>query len=472
MNKESISQAEQPRSINRNGGTPQLLLIVAGAILVVAVLIAICMSGIGAAYWLTAINRTATSTIEETPTSITLVDPTITPMPGVPTPRPTSTIPPTPSMPVECEYDPHGCAVVEKGDTIKIGYAGPTEGDYSVFGIDISQGGLIAIEDLGEFDGHQFELVIENTGGTPAGGAAVASRFVSIPSMVAIAGHTFSGSTEAAIPIYDEAGFPMLSPSATNPALIEMGSSVFNRIMYTDPRQGVITADYIYNTLGATRIAIMHDGGAYGQGMAEIVESEFESLGGEVVAFIEIIPGETDYSAALADIDEFQPEVLYYGGYDSDAAIIRNQMAASALEDVILFGVDGVFGQNFLDLAGENAEGTYATSLFPAGSPEKDAFDARYEATYGVPPGTLSPFTWYGYDIVAALISVAKDVAIESGGRLYFPRSAMVEGVRNLEGYRGLTGIITCDEVGECNTAGPTFFIVRGGEWVEADRGR
>jgi branched-chain amino acid transport system substrate-binding protein len=379
-----------------------------------------------------------------------------------------------------CKADPYGCAVVEQGDTIKIGFAGPTLGEYSQFGIDMSQGGLLAIEDYGEFNGYQFELVIEDTGGTPAGGVAVASRFASIPSMVAIAGHTFSGSTEATIPIYDEAGFPMLSPSATRPTLTEMGSSVFNRIMYTDPGQGVFTADFIYNTLGATRIAIMHDGGAYGQGMAEAVRMAFEGLGGNVVAFEEIVPGKTEYNTEVARINQMAAEVIYFGGYDSEAAVIRNQMASFGMDDIIFVGSDGVFGsyldglmgQYYLDLTQENAEGTYAASLFPASSPEKDSFDARYEATYGVPPGTLSPFTWGGYDVVAALISVAKDVAIESGDRLYFPRSAMVEGVRNLEGYQGLTGIITCNEIGECNTAGPTFFIVEGGEWVEAEQSR
>ncbi|MBN1121295.1 MAG: branched-chain amino acid ABC transporter substrate-binding protein [Anaerolineae bacterium] len=370
--------------------------------------------------------------------------------------------------PKECADDPLGCAVVAKGDTIKIGYAGPTQGEYSAFGTDISQGGLIAIDDFGEFNGFQFELVIEDTGGAPEGGAAVANKFISEPSMVAIAGHTFSGSTEAAIPIYDDAGFPMLSPSATNPSLTEMGSLVFNRIAFTDTVQGINAAEYIYNKLGATKIAVMHDGGAYGQGLAEIVKSEFEKLGGEVVAFEAITPGETDYSAPLAGIAALEPEVLYFGGYDADAAVLKNQMASSGLEGVTFFSDDGCFGQNFLDLTGENSEGTIATSLIPPTSPEKEAFDAAYEERWGDPPGTLSPFTWNGYDIVAALISVAKDVAIEQGGNLYFPRSAMVEGVRGLEGYNGLSGVISCDATGECNTTGPTFYIAEGGKWVQA----
>jgi branched-chain amino acid transport system substrate-binding protein len=368
-----------------------------------------------------------------------------------------------------CDADPLGCAVVEAGDTIKIGYAGPTAGDYAAFGTDISQAGLVAVDDAEPLDGFNYELVIEDTQGTPEGGAAVANLFVSEPSMIAIAGHTFSGSTEAAIPIYDEAGYPMLSPSATNPTLTEMGSSVFNRIAFTDQVQGEQAAAYLYDTLGLTTLAIMHDGGAYGQGLAEVVQSEFEGLGGEVVAFEAITPGETDYSAPLAGIGALAPEGLYFGGYSAEAAVLANQLDVAGLGDAVFFSDDGTYGTDFLNLAGENAEGAYATSLIPPATQAKDEFDAKYEERFGTAPGVLSAFTWNGYDIVAALISVAQDVAIlGDDGNLYFPRTQMVEGVRGLEGYEGLSGTISCNDVGECNTAGPTFYMVEGGEWVEA----
>ncbi len=100
---------------------------------------------------------------------------------------------------------------------MKIGFAGPMAGDYSAFGIDISNAGLLAVKDanaLGGIDGFDFKLLIEDTQGSGEGGAYVANLFASDPDVVAIAGHIFSGSTAAAIPIYNEARLPMLSPSA------------------------------------------------------------------------------------------------------------------------------------------------------------------------------------------------------------------------------------------------------------------
>ncbi len=373
------------------------------------------------------------------------------------------------ATPAECETDAFGCAVIKPGETIKIGYAGPTAGDYAAFGTDISQGGLIAIDDFGTWGDWQFELVIEDTGGTPEGGAAVANKFVSDPTVVAIAGHTFSGSTEAAIPIYDQAGLPMLSPSATNPTLTELGSKVFNRIAFTDTVQGEKAAEYLFNKLGVRRLAVVHDGGAYGQGLAEVVRDSFTALGGEVVSFSAINVGETDYSAPLADIAAQDPDAIFFGGYYAEAAVMASQFDVAGLGDVIFFSDDGTYGQSFIDLAGESAEGVYATSLIPPSSAAKEAFDAAYEARWGVAPGVLSPFTWNGYDIVAALISAIKSVAIEGeDGNLYIPRGALVDAVRGLNGYEGLSGTITCNEVGECNTAGPTFYVVQNGTWVEA----
>ncbi|MBN1305606.1 MAG: branched-chain amino acid ABC transporter substrate-binding protein [Anaerolineales bacterium] len=371
--------------------------------------------------------------------------------------------------PEACTEDPLGCAVIEKGQTIKIGMGAPMTGEYAAFGIDISQGASLAVKDAGQFEGFSFELVSEDDGGSPEGGASVANKLVSDPSVVAIAGHIFSGATLAAIPIYEKAGLPMLSPSATNPDLTAQGSKVFNRVVFTDATQGKFAASYLVDTLGISKLAVMHDGQAYGQGLAEVVRDEFGVLGGEVVAFEAITPGESDYSAALADIAAQGPEAIYYGGYAADAVVIVNQMSQADLGDVLFFGCDGTFGEDFVERTGDNGEGAYGTSLIPPASDAKTTFDAAYLETYGEEAGKLSPYTWSAYDSAAALIVAIESVAIVGkDGNLYVPRTAAVEAVRGIDGYVGLTGNVTCDAIGECASSGPTFYIVEGGDWVEA----
>ena len=277
----------------------------------------------------------------------------------------------------ECT-DEWGCAEIKKDETIKVGYVGPTTGDYSAFGIDMSRGAELAVKAQPEVKGFTLELLIEDTQGTPEQGAAVANKFAADPRFVAVDGHTFSGSTEAAIPIYGEAGIVMMSPSATNIDLTKQGSAVFNRVAFHDGLQGEFAAKYIYEKLGVRKLAIMHDGGAYGQGLAELTAGAFEALGGTVVAREGITPGETDYSAPLAAIAANGPELIYYGGYDADAAVLVTQMPGAGLEGVKFFGCDGTYGTNYIDLSGDAAEGTFSTSVPVPPSGAFDTFKADY----------------------------------------------------------------------------------------------
>ncbi len=369
-----------------------------------------------------------------------------------------------------CAQDEFGCAEIAAGSTIKIGMGAPMTGDNAQFGIDISQGALIAVQDAGELEGFAFELVAEDDGGTPEGGAAVANKLASDPNIVAVAGHIFSGATDAAMPIYEGKGIPMMSPSATNPPLTQQGSKVFNRVAFTDAAQGKFAAEYLFNTLGFTKIATMHDGQSYGQGLAEVVATNFTELGGEVVATEAITPGETDYSAPLSALAAKGPEAVYYGGYVQEAVILVNQWAQSGLEGVVFFGCDGTYGEDFINRSGANGEGAYAVALVPAASDAVTKFNETYQTQFGSAAGALSPFTWNAYDSAATLVAAIKSVAFKGeDGTLYIPRGALTTAVRNTADFQGLSGVLSCDEVGECNASGPIFYIVKDGKWVPAE---
>jgi branched-chain amino acid transport system substrate-binding protein len=369
------------------------------------------------------------------------------------------------AMPQACLDDEFGCAVIPEGETIKIGMGAPLLGDYSMFGIDISQSVSLALMMDDGFEGWTYELVAEDTGGTPEGGASVANKMVTDPTVVAIAGHIFSGSTDAAIPVYEKAGLPMMSPSATNPDLTQKGSAVFNRLAFTDADQGKAAADLLFNQLGFRKIAVMHDGGTYGQGLADVVQAKFEELGGEVVAYEAITPGEADYVAPLSAVADASPEAVYFGGYAADAIVMMNQWAQAGLSGVLFFGCDGTYGVEFTDKTGANGEGAIAASLVPPDSEEKTAFDAAYLEEFALEAGELSAFTWSAFDTGGVLIAAIESVAFVEDGTLFVPRGALVDAVRNSD-YFGLTGLVKCDEIGECNASGPTFYEVVDGAWV------
>ncbi len=367
-----------------------------------------------------------------------------------------------------CKTDSVGCAVFTSGQAIKIGMGAPMTGDNAAFGTDISQAAKLAVSDAGQFQGFSFELDAQDDGGTGEGGAAVANKFVADPQIVAIEGHIFSGATAAAIPIYEAAGIPMMSPSATNPTLTTTGSKVFNRNVFTDGKQGKYDAEYLYNTLKITDLAVMHDGSSYGQGIAQVVNDAFTALGGTVVTFQAITPGESDYSAVLADVASKNPGAIYYGGYTAEAVILVNEMKTAGLGSAIFFSDDGIYGQDFIDRTGANGEGVYATSApNPPESPAKTAFDAAYLAAYGVEAGKLSTYTWNAYDAAAVLIKAIESVAVVgSDGNLYIPRGALVAAVRATSDYQGISGVISCDSTGECSASNPILNLVKDGAWI------
>lgn len=362
-----------------------------------------------------------------------------------------------------------GCAVIAKDQTIKIGYAGPMTGDYSQFGVDMSNAMKLAVTDMGDVQGWKVEMAIEDDGGGAEGGAAVANKLVADPTFVAMAGHAFSGATAAAMPIYEKAGIPMMSPSATNPDLTTKGSTVFNRNAFTDTEQGIGAAKYLFENLGIKKLALMHDGSDYGQGLAKVVEENFVAMGGESVAFEAITPGESDYSAPLAAVAAAAPEGLYFGGYNAEASVLVNQMEQAGLSGVVFFGGDGIYGKDFLGKVGDNGEGVYSATLVPPGTDPIVKFNGAYLEAYGTEAGVLSAYTWNSYDAVGALIKAINSVAIVEGDTLYIPRAALVEAVRSMKDYQGIAGVITCKENGECNASGPVFYIVKGGEWVPAE---
>lgn len=405
-----------------------------------------------------------------TPAPVEPVAPVATEAPAAPVATEAPAAPAAPAVPEVCTTAKFGCAVFAPGDVVKIGMGAPMTGGNASYGIDISQGGTIAIQDAKDVQGWKFELVAEDDGGNAEGGAAVANKFVADQAVVAVAGHIFSGATSAAMPIYEAAGIPMLSPSATLPALTTKGSLVFNRIAFTDLNQGNAAADYLFNTLNVKNLAVLHDGSDYGKGLADIVAAQFAKDGGTITVEQAITPGETDFSAVLSVVASKSPDAVYFGGYTAEGAVLANQMKSTGLEKAIFFGDDGTYGADFLTRTGANGEGAYAT-IAPASpdSTAKTAFNAAYLAQFGKEAGSLSPYTWAGYDSVAALAAKVKEVAVVGGdGKLYIPREALMTAVRTLKDYVGLSGTFTCQSDGECNVDKPQFVVVKDGAWVPA----
>jgi branched-chain amino acid transport system substrate-binding protein len=148
---------------------------------------------------------------------------------------------------------------------------------------------------------------------------------------------------------------------------------------------------------------------------------------------------------------------------------MMNQWSQAGLDGVLFFGCDGTYGVEFTQKTGANGEGAIAASLVPPDSEEKTIFDEAFAAQFATEAGELSAFSWSAFDTGGVLVDAIKKVAFVENGTLFVPRGALVQAVRNSD-YVGLTGLVKCNEIGECNASGPTFYKVVDGVWVPLDQ--
>jgi branched-chain amino acid transport system substrate-binding protein len=367
-----------------------------------------------------------------------------------------------------------GYVVIAPGETIRIGQSTGLTGPLPDPGLDIAQAAALAIDDLnaaGGFEGHDWELVTEDGACDGDAATVVGNKFAADPSIVAVQGGMCTGETLALVPILSEARIPFVSASSTNPAVTSEKCDVCNRVALSDKLQADVDAEYIYNVLGIRNVALMHDNGDYGLGLAELFQDSFNALGGSVVEFQGVQVGDTDFRAVLTLVAASQPELIFFGGYSTEAGLITIQMDEVGLEDAIFFSDDGSYTAQYLDTAGAAGEGAYAS--FVAGDEVAEAnaaFDAKYEEKYGVAPDDLGPFHGQAYDAINLIAEAIKKVAVtdDAGlGYLIIEREAVISAVRATKGLQGLSGIMVCSAIGDCGAGGIQIFQVQDGAWVQ-----
>jgi len=371
------------------------------------------------------------------------------------------------ALPVQAQDG--GQVVVKPGEKIKIAIATDLTNVIPEFGLDIAQAAQTAVSFLNEaggIKGFEIETFVEDDRCTGDDATSVANRIASDPQVVAVVGHICSGATIAASNVYEEARIDMMSPSATAAEVTARGLTVINRVAPLDSVQGVYDANYIYKILGARKLAALHDNDTYGLGLARAVANEFERLGGEVVAFEGINPDDQDYRPVLTPLVALEPDAIFFGGYEQQAVLLIPQKSDVGLGDVIFFGPDGIFGQATIDGAGPSSEGVYAS--FPPILPIEE-WDARYEELFGINPTTdfLGPFHYHAADAVR-MIALAIDAAseIDAEGNLVIDREAVITALRATAEYEGLTGTLTCSEIGDCGASAFEIYVVEDGAFV------
>ena len=350
-----------------------------------------------------------------------------------------------------------GEATPASGAEVKIGHVGPLTGGIAHLGKDNENGAQLAIDEANaakvKIDGKDasFVLLKEDDQADPKTGTTVAQKLVDAK-VNGVVGHLNSGVTIPASAIYNQAGIPMITGSATNPQLTEQGFKGVFRVVGRDDQQGPAIASYLAATKKPKVVAVIDDATAYGAGIADEVEKTLKA------AKVKVLPREkgtdktTDWKAVLTKLKGRKPDAVFYGGMDATGGPLLKQGRELGIKAVFSFG-DGACTDKMTELAGAAAEGLLCSQ---AGIPPQAAdpkFLEAYKKKFGVDPILYAPFT---YDAANLLIEAMKK-ADSADPAKYLPELAKIS-------YKGATGQISFDSKGDRKDAEMTIFTMTGGK--------
>ncbi len=346
------------------------------------------------------------------------------------------------------------------GDTIKLGVAGPHSGDLASYGIPTLKAAKLVVEDVnkkGGVLGKKVEILEVDDVCKPEVATNSATKLVSQKADVVL-GHICSGATKAALGVYKDSKIIAMSPSATNPALTQSGDYPnFYRTIASDDAQAKLEVDFALNNLKVKKVAVLHDKGDYGKGLAEYAKNFLEKSGKADVALYEgITPGAVDYSAVVQKIKRSGAEAVIFGGYHPEASKIVSQMRKKRM-NTIFISDDGVKDDTFIKVAKEYAEGVYATGPKDVSkNPMAVAANEDHRKTYGEDPGA---FFLNAYAATLALLN-----AIEKAGSTDY--DALAKALKTQDVDTPL-GKIRFDEKGDALGVGFSMYQVQNGKYVE-----
>jgi branched-chain amino acid transport system substrate-binding protein len=344
---------------------------------------------------------------------------------------------------------------------VRIGHVGPISGQIAHLGKDNENGARMAVDELnakGVVIGGKkvgIELLLEDDGADPKQGTAVAQKLVD-SKVSGVIGHLNSGTSIPASRIYNEAGIPQISPSATSPKYTRQGYRTTFRVVADDVHLGGTLGKFAVKQLKGKRIAVIDDRTAYGQGVADEFEKGVRASGGTLVGRAFTNDKATDFSSILSNIKSKRPDVIFFGGMDAIAGPMLRQMKQLGISAKFMGG-DGICSSELPKLsAGAMADGQVvcAEAGGVEGSAKKsmDEFRTAYKQRFSADAQVYAPYT---YDAVNVMVAAMVKAGSTDPAK-YLPVLAKTSG------YRGVTGTIGFDDRGDIKNGALTLYTYKG----------
>jgi branched-chain amino acid transport system substrate-binding protein len=343
---------------------------------------------------------------------------------------------------------------------IQIGVAGPMTGQYASFGEQFRIGAEQAVADInaaGGVNGEMLSLSIGDDACDPKQAVAVANQFAS-QGVTFVAGHFCSGSSIPASQVYADEQIVQISPGSTNPDFTDKrpGDGVY-RVCGRDDQQGEVAAQYILDNFPDAKVAFINDKTAYGKGLADQTQMNYEKAGKTPAIVEAYTAGEKDYTALVTKMKEAGVDLVYVGGYHTEAGLILRQMRAQGMDAVLMSG-DALVAQEYWAITGDAGAGTLMT-VSP--DPRKNEAASTVVKELADAGKTAEGYVLYTY----AAIQAWADAARAAGSTDY---DAVVKAL-NDGTFQTVIGELNFDDKGDVTLPGYVVYKWENGDYDYVD---
>lgn len=343
---------------------------------------------------------------------------------------------------------------------VRIGLLAPLEGNVlSPQGKQMLQGAQLATEEAnanGGYKGLPFKILPHNDVGL---WGAAANEVVKMydEGAWAILGTIDDVNSHVAIRVALKVEIPVINCGDPDPTFTETAIPWVIRVISDDRQSSYALVDYIHRQKGFDRVAVLRTNSRYGRvGVMEFRDAALR-LGHPLVLEVRFDEGDTDFSTQLERIRDSKPDAVLLWGNALELGLIVNQMKEMGM-DYPIFASDRSVNPQFLEIAGENAEGIVTTCQYNPGAdlPQLKAFQANYRKRFGMEPDV---FAAHAYDAMNITIS-----AIRKTGLNRVRIRDLLTDMKTFQGYEGVTGSIVFDP--SWNDIGPIWMVeIRDGDF-------
>lgn len=348
--------------------------------------------------------------------------------------------------------------VMAQARITRVAVAGPMTGANATFGAQMREGVTQAVTDLnaaGGVLGQQLALEVGDDACDPRQAVSVANQ-LSGRQVRVVVGHYCSGSSIPASKVYTEEGVLQISPASTNPRYTDEGAWNTFRTCGRDDQQGSIAGKYIAETYRGRRVAVLHDNSAYGKGLADETKKAMNAAGLTEQVYAAYTPGERDYNAVVSRLKAANIDVIYVGGYHTEAGLIVRQAKEQGM-NVTLIGGDALMTNEFWQISGAAGEGTLMTfSSDPRKRPTAAETVQRFRARNVDPEG----FVLYSYAATQIWAEAAKKANTVDPRRV-------AEAMKASGPWQTVLGPISFDRKGDVTVPDYVFYVWKNGTYAE-----